>query len=128
MRHQLWVEGRPKPKERPRFKGRRRVFTPEATLLAEQVIRDAWEASDGPTFEGPVRVEVDYYEHGQLITVESFEETSPLRGDIDNYLKLTMDALQPSKEMPDQLTAMLNDKSVMSVWAEKHPKGADPWQ
>lgn len=72
---------------------RGRVFTPEATTIAEAIICEQY---DGPTFEGPLILMVDYYKDYQQITIgelQNFENQSKLRGDLDNYVKLTSDAL-----------------------------------
>jgi Holliday junction resolvase RusA-like endonuclease len=101
LEYSFVVEGRPKPKERPRHKGRR-TFTPAATLEAEQRIRDLYE---GPLFEGPLGLYADVCKEYTLITLFSVDWTSPLRGDGDNYLKLVQDALQGP--------AYDNDRSIL---------------
>jgi Holliday junction resolvase RusA-like endonuclease len=67
------------------------------THLAEDVIRDGW---DGPKYEGPVFMDVHFSKEGTVVTVGLLNELeypkSPLRGDIDNYLKLVMDGLNGS--------------------------------
>lgn len=98
---------------------RGRAFTPEATTLAENRIRDAY---DGPVFEGPVVVEVDYTFHGQTITVRDWHDlyegdVPKWQADVDNLLKLTLDALQGDGG------AFKDDKQVLSLAGAKW--GAD---
>lgn len=115
----ITVSGRPVPKGRPRLGRRGRVFTPEKTLIAEDTIRGAWRAADGPVFEGPVYVEVWFNEYETVITVgvDKNEEPSKLRGDIDNYVKTVMDGLNEA--------AWLDDKQVHHVTATKLRRGEE---
>ena len=102
------VPGRPIPQGRPRMTRRGRVYTPETTYLHQNLIRDSYK---GPLFTDSVEVLVDFDPEWTEITVRDYEYTSPLRGDIDNYLKAVLDGLQP--------VAFENDRQVMSVWMEK---------
>lgn len=110
----LWVPGKPKTKQRPRLGKGKRAFTPVETVEEEKRIAAAWALAQGTIFRGPVYVEVDYYKDGQEITVSEVDWTSPLRGDVDNYLKLTMDALQRAG------AALQDDKKVMALHGVKH--------
>lgn len=115
----ITVAGRPVPKGRPRLGRRGRVFTPEKTLIAEDTIRGAWLAADGPVFEGPVYIEVWFNEFETVITVglDDNTEASKLRGDIDNYVKTVMDGLNEA--------AWLDDKQVHHVKATKLRRGQE---
>lgn len=104
------VEGRPVPKGRPRLGQRGRVYTPQPTLDAEAAIAEAYR---GPTFEGPVAVSIDYEADRQVITISRSTFTSSLRGDLDNYIKTTLDGLQKSG-------AFENDRAVMELWVAKN--------
>lgn len=69
------------------------MFTPKATLEAEEIIAAQYA---GPKFEGPIAIEIIYEKDNQKITItelEGFENEARLRGDLDNYIKLTLDAL-----------------------------------
>lgn len=112
MEYSFFVPGRPKSKDRPRLGRRRKVFTPEATLLAEAAIAEAY---DGPFFEGPVYVNVTYSFKGQTITIESAPEepTTIWQSDVDNLLKTTLDGLQSPGG------AFANDSQVRRVLAHK---------
>jgi Holliday junction resolvase RusA-like endonuclease len=88
------------------------VFTPVKTLEAEALINGSWKLSDGPHFEGPVFVRVEFTTTNMTITVgESELETSKLRGDVDNYVKTIMDGLNGA--------AWTDDKQVHHVEAWK---------
>lgn len=89
--HTVTYPGRPQVKQRPRMTRRGRAYTPIKTHLAEDVIRDGW---DGPKFEGPLFMKATFTREGTTVTVGTSEsDASPLRGDIDNYVKLVMDGL-----------------------------------
>lgn len=109
----LTVPGRPTPKGRPRLGRRGRVFTPEKTLQAEAVIREAWIKKKGPKWEEPVWIEIIFYYDKTQITVGLDEGggKSKLRGDIDNYVKLVMDGLNGA--------AWVDDKQVHKIVATK---------
>lgn len=112
-RHNLVIEGRPRPKERPRFTRSGKTYTPKATLDYERIIAEAYRASGGPTFEGPVSVVIGFSEGQQSVSICSLNTEKPkLRGDIDNYIKATLDGLQ-------QGGAFKNDSQVVSVDAVK---------
>ena len=87
------AEGKPKTKQRPRMTRRGRVFTPQETLEAERIIAEQY---NGPIFEGPIALIISYGNDHQQITImplTTFDNESKLRGDLDNYIKLTSDAL-----------------------------------
>lgn len=115
MSHTFFVPGRPKSKERPRLGRRRKAYTPEATILAEEAIAKAYADSDGPLFDGPVHVFVTYTAQGQTITVKEAPDEPPVifQGDVDNLLKTTLDGLQRAGG------AFLDDKQVRRVEAHK---------
>lgn len=93
--HAVFIEGKPHPKERPRFTtraGKGVAYTPPKTVAAEKAIADAW---DGPMFEGELAVHVVVDTEGTAIIVErvDLDAKSKLRGDLDNYLKTVLDGL-----------------------------------
>ena len=88
------IDRRPKVKARPRHNKKGQVFTPKGTLDEEKEIAVAWQQAKGPTFTGPVELYVAYTPDATILTVcESPHGAKTLRGDLDNYLKLTCDAL-----------------------------------
>lgn len=86
------AEGRPKVKGRPRASRTGRVYTPKDTLAAEAELAAQYE---GPKFDGPLDVFVEYEKDQQFIRITplSAEHDSVAQADIDNLLKLTLDAL-----------------------------------
>lgn len=103
---------RPQVKQRPRMSRRGKAYTPIKTHLAENVIGDGW---TGPKFDGPVYMEVVFDRNSTTVTVGILDDeqygTTPLRGDIDNYLKLVMDGLNG--------IAYEDDSQIRLVKAEK---------
>ena len=88
------IERRPKVKARPRHNKKGQVFTPKGTLDEEREVAVAWQKAKGPKFTGPVELHVAYTPEATILTVhESPHNAKTLRGDLDNYLKLTCDAL-----------------------------------
>lgn len=86
--HTFVAHGKPQVKQRPRMTRRGKAFTPQATLEAEQALAAQY---DGPYFEGPLSVEIEYLNDRQTITITEiadWENRSKLRGDLDNYIKL----------------------------------------
>jgi Holliday junction resolvase RusA-like endonuclease len=92
MKHFFVAEGKPQVKQRPRMTRRGRAYTPKATHDAERAIADQY---DGPLFTEPVHVVIGYGKDYQTIFIEhlDYEPIKSLRGDLDNYLKLTLDGL-----------------------------------
>ena len=87
-----FIPVKPKVKGRPRM-GRRGAYTPRATKDYEDAIREHY---DGPEFDGPVRVHMDFHPNGTYIVIEACPEARPkgVTGDIDNYQKAILDGLQ----------------------------------
>lgn len=109
-------EGRPTTKARPRVTRKGHAYTPIKTLEAEDRITEAY---DGPSFDGLIVVELDYWPTHQQLTIteaQPHRPPSPLTGDIDNYIKLSLDALQKSDAFAD-------DRQVVTIRANKF--GAD---
>jgi crossover junction endodeoxyribonuclease RusA len=106
----VFVPHKPVPKGRPRMTRRGRVFTPQRTLEAEALVREAW--GDNPKFTGEVGIVMLLGTDGTLITVfPHAAEPQKLRGDIDNYVKTIMDGLNGK--------AWDDDKQVTYLVAEK---------
>jgi len=106
------VPERPVPKGRPRMSRKGRVYTPKETVLAEKSYIAAV-GENPPSFDGPVRVEVMFCQEGTFVTVRSLKEwNTPLRGDLDNYIKLCLDGCQRAGLFP-------NDRLVVQLEATK---------
>jgi Holliday junction resolvase RusA-like endonuclease len=111
MSYTFVAEGRPATKGRPQFNRKTgNAYTPQKTRDAEKALRDQYE---GPCFTGPVAVHIDYSMDGQVITITELDPSleSKMRGDLDNYVKLSLDALNQ--------TAWVDDKQVFEESARK---------
>lgn len=106
------IEARPRPKGRPRMTRRGRVYTPAETIEAEEsyvtAVKDQYEP-----FTGPVSVVLTFSKDQTYVHISSVKEwKSPLRGDLDNYIKLALDGIQ-------RAGLIANDKQVVHVDAIK---------
>ena len=89
-----------------------RVYTPKETVEAERAYAQAVD-DNPPVFEGPVAVEMTFSAEATYITIRAIEEWhTPLRGDLDNYIKLGLDGCQRAGIIP-------NDRLVVQVKAVK---------
>lgn len=125
----LELSGRPEGKGRPRFGKGGRVFTPQATKLAEGRIIDAWTDAGQPRIDGPVsltlRLEVarpkgHFTTKGELNkSGRRLPHPTGKKPDVDNALKLVMDALnrRAYRDDVDVISA-----TVTRVWA------SDGWE
>jgi len=113
-----YIQIKPRVKQRPRLGRRGRVFTPEATLVHEAAIAAAWKTKFGrrKPLEGPVKVTVDFDKHGMWIEVAPTELPTVLRGDIDNYMKAVLDALNGIAYMDDGQISVLESTSTGHLW------------
>ncbi len=111
MEFSFRVPHKPKPKGRPRLTRRGRAYTPKATVEHEQAIAQAYKDAEGPFFDGPIQVEVEYTTEDSYITITDGVGASRVRADIDNLVKATLDGLQG--------TAFDNDKQVVALYAFK---------
>lgn len=107
--YSFYVEGRPHPKERPRFAvrgGKVMTFTPPKTAAAEAKIAESYQ---GPMFGVPVCVNVIFDVEGTAVVIEPIEldQPSKLRGDIDNYSKTLLDGLNGIAWSDDRLVVKL---------------------
>jgi len=108
--YQFTVPGRPQPKERAIVKRTGHAFTPPATRIAESRIKSMYK---GPKFEGPVEVHMVFLGDETRIVVRPApaRPSGRSRADIDNLVKLVLDALQG--------VAYDNDNQVVYVEASK---------
>jgi Holliday junction resolvase RusA-like endonuclease len=101
-------------KQRPRNAGGH-TYTPPATKAAEKIIKDNFELClpDHDPFDGPIRVSIAMSnDNVGLRIVETEPHTQKkLRGDIDNYAKTILDALNG--------VAWVDDKQIERLWVVK---------
>lgn len=105
----------PRVKERPRLrKNGKGAYTPKATLEYEARVREAYQRAGGPQFgETYLEVHVTYFKNHSELRIrelEDHENESKLRGDLDNYVKATLDALNG--------VAWVDDKWIKRVVVE----------
>lgn len=94
---QFVLEGDPIPKGRPRH-GNGRTFTPQRTLDAEQAVRDVVVPLIDKAFDVPVRVTMHFY------------CATRRRTDLDNLMKLVLDALNKVAFTDDHLVHVLHGR------------------
>ena len=103
----LWVPIKPRVKPRPRL-SRHRAYTPEWALEYERAVRAEWTDLQLPMFDGHVAVNIEYYKQGSVITVAEYSGyKGGIRGDVDNLMKATLDALSGA--------AYADDKQVIDL-------------
>lgn len=102
MKAVTFYEFPPKVKQRPRMTRRGRVFTPQATLEFEALVRDNWEHD---LIDGDIAVTIVVTKEWFEVTVEPYHDDEPtgLRGDIDNYAKSILDGLNGTAFKDDRL-------------------------
>ena len=109
----VWLPVPPRVKQRPRMGRKGRVFTPQQTVDYEKRLADEWAVACGPPSEHPLVVDVLYGADGQWIRVQPDPDPDRVfprgHGDIDNYIKATLDGLNGA--------AWLDDKQVQMVTA-----------
>lgn len=110
--HLVWT---PRAKQRPKttFKnGHARTFTPRETLAAEAALAQQWV---GQPIEGPIAVSILMTDAWVDVCITSSPEPeSPKlrRGDIDNYTKLILDALNGVAWIDDRQIAVINVRKM----------------
>lgn len=106
--HFLRFERAPKAKERPRLSRNGKIYTPKATLEWERDLAEAWKSLGVEVIKGPVHLETMFGRDYVTIAVTELPESarSKLRGDIDNYQKIVLDALNGVAYADDRLVVM----------------------
>lgn len=102
----LRVPGEPKGKDRPRFNGRTgRTYSTNATVLAELVIRAAWQDAGEPRLGDDEALSLrvvatvvrpaSHFRAGGELSAQGLRHPVPRnrKPDLDNLVKLVMDAL-----------------------------------
>lgn len=123
---ELWVAGKPRGKDRPRFHRKSgRVFTTKETIDAEQSIVDVWIANGSPVMgDEPLAISLQirvirpashYKKNGEL-SAEGLRNPMPMKQkpDVDNCLKLVMDALNKRAYSDD---VRIVQATVRRVWS-----------
>ena len=107
---------RPRSKGRPRMTRKGRAFTPKETVEYERSVANAYV---GPMFaEGLISMKLRFTKEGTELFMEQVEldpdapvTKGRLTGDIDNYAKSVLDALNG--------VAYTDDKQIVCLYLEK---------
>ena len=112
MIHKQTFNIKPRSKQRPRSTRSGHTYTPKETREYEKLISKAY---SGVAFvEGPLEVELVFDNDKTTIVIKELKPTknpSKLRGDIDNYAKAILDALNG--------VAYTDDKQIVSLKLKK---------
>ena len=117
MKYRIPVK--PQAKERPRLGRRRRVYTPEKTMVFESAIKEWWTANNGPkiTDNAYVYVEISKtYIDVEIIPIVGRTRPVGVLGDIDNHAKSILDGLNG--------VAWDDDKQVEGLFVRFHNETA----
>ena len=114
--HSIMVPVKPIPKGRPRMTRFGKAYTPKETVAYEKEISELY---DGPLFEDELLcMKLRFTVEGTELLLEKLEHNpkvkqtkSKLTGDIDNYAKSILDALNG--------VAYADDKQIVSLYLEK---------
>lgn len=112
MQYSFTHMGRPVPKGRPRFTKYGGVYTPRETAQAEAEIAYAYLRESGPLYAGPIGLSIDLFPDRTEVQLWPEDWDSSLRGDIDNYTKLVLDALEKN--------AFHNDRQIVHLMTRKY--------
>jgi len=112
-KHKQFIAVRPLAKERPRATRTGHVYTPKRTSDYEKKVAAEY---TGPLIDAShtVKVELKFDIKGTHITVSATKNPdwkSSLKGDVDNYVKSILDALNG--------VAWEDDKQIISLTVEK---------
>ena len=115
---EIWVEGEPVAKARPRMTRGGHVYTPHRTIDAENAIRREWQKAKAREITGPVAINCVFYlqtpknwSKARKALAEEGEILPEKVPDVDNLVKTVLDALNG--------LAFQDDKQVCRISAAK---------
>lgn len=123
----LEIHGNPVGKGRPKFTKKGHVYTPSGTALAEKEIRQAWREAGEPRLDDVAlelvvklyvqRPKLHYKQNGEL-SKEGLRHPIPRnkKPDVDNALKLVMDALNSRAYRDDVQIAKVTVERQWGDW------------
>jgi Holliday junction resolvase RusA-like endonuclease len=131
---ELRVAGQASTKSRPRFDPRtRRTYTPPSNIISENDVRAVWREAGEPRFEDlgdGVALELEvtiyvvrpggHYRRNGSLSAAGLRQPVPCRQkpDLDNALKLVMDALSTRAYRDDVRIATLSAARRWGPWPE----------
>lgn len=103
------LKWRPRAKQRPRtttVNGRSVTYTPKETRDTERDLREQWTAD---AFEGPINVHLILADEYVTVDIQVCPPpmSKKLKGDVDNYAKTVLDALNN--------VAWIDDKQIVEL-------------
>lgn len=126
----LVIHGQPQGKERPKFNMKTgRTYTPNRTILAENNIRQVWREAGCPRIEDDVAIGIavivtvtrprsHFKSNGQLSALgRRHPVPRTKKPDLDNVVKLVMDALNSHAYRDDVRVARIYCERVWGEWA-----------
>jgi Holliday junction resolvase RusA-like endonuclease len=125
----LTVEGKPASKGRPRFDPRtRRTYSPPSNIIGENDVRSVWREAGSPRFEDkpPLALDVtitvmrpdSHFKKSGDLSTEGLRHPYPenKKPDIDNAIKLIMDALNTRAYKDDVQIVRANVRRIWGEW------------
>ena len=127
----LRVAGKASTKQRPRFDPRtRRAFTPPSNIISENDVRAIWREAGEPRVEDDVAIAIEveivvvrpqgHFKKDGTLSTEGMRHPIPRnkKPDLDNALKLVMDALNSRAYRDDVLVAYATVERKWGDWPE----------
>jgi Holliday junction resolvase RusA-like endonuclease len=132
-RIELRVAGKSEGKQRPRFNPfTKRVYTPPANTISENDVRSVWREVGSPRIEGkpPIGIEItitvmrpqSHFKKSGDLSAEGQRMILPSnkKPDVDNAIKLVMDALNTRAYKDDVQVCRAYVNRVWGEWPETH--------
>lgn len=127
----LRIAGRAATKGRPRFDSRTgRAFTPPANIISENDVRAVWREAGEPRLPDDTAIALDvlihvarpagHFRKGGALSAEGFRHPVPRnqKPDLDNAVKLIMDALETRAYRNDVRIARVSAERRWGEWPE----------
>lgn len=109
MRYKFSVKMKPKAKARPRFSRKGYAYTPQNQHEWERKFASYYE---GPCYDEPVQVKIRFHVDHIEFDIQPVDHGNNLRGDLDNYSKSCLDALNGIAFTDDRLVHKLTTEKV----------------
>ena len=126
MSYQLFIEGQPVPKGRPRLG--KKIYTPKRTREWEQYVFYSARKLGGP-LEGALKIDIVFFMKQRIKKPQKIGEYHIFTPDLDNLVKALLDGLAPLYNDDSQL-AEVNARKIYSccpgVWFHIKPLTSPP--
>lgn len=127
----LRIAGRASAKQRPRFDPRtKRTYTPPSNIVSENDVRAVWREAGEPRIEDDCAIALDvvvtvvrpagHFRKDGSLSTEGFRHPVPRtqKPDLDNAIKLVMDALNSRAYRDDVRIAKITAQRRWGDWPE----------